>query len=102
MDNIKKHLRKKNPDMTEEDVEKKAQKISDNYESANKEMLDKREKEHQEAFKRSINNEFGSSATESRIKEELKGDELKRYLGDSKVEIWDPIKKEWVPKQKSD
>ena len=85
--------------LNEEEVEKKAQEINNNYEKANKEMLGKRKKEHQEAFKKSINNEFGSFATESRLQGELKGEELKSYLGDSKVEIWDSIKKEWIPKK---
>lgn len=99
IDYIIKHLLKKNPEMSEEEVEKKAQEINNNYEKANKEMLGKRKKEHQEAFKKSINNEFGSFATESRLQGELKGEELKSYLGDSKVEIWDSIKKEWIPKK---
>ena len=98
MDSIKRHLMKKNPSLSKEEAEKKAQEIWDNYESANKEVLDKREKEHQEAFNKSINDDFGSLATELRYNNELKGDELKDYLGDNPVEIWDPIKKEWIPK----
>ena len=102
MDAIKRHLMKKNPSLTKEEAEKKAQEIWDNYETANKEVLDKREKEAQEALKKSIDNEFGSLATELRYNNELKGDELKDYLGDIPVEIWDPIKKEWRPKDQTE
>ena len=64
--------------------------------------LDREQKEDQAAFNSSIDSEFGELATEARIKDELKGDELKDYLGDTPVEIWDPIKKEWIPKNVSD
>ena len=100
MDAIKRHIMKKNPSLTKEEAEEKAQEIWENYKSANKEMLDKREKEHQEALNRSINDEFGELATELRYNGELKDDDLKNYLGDIPVEIWDPIKKEWRPKVK--
>tara|TARA_B100000029_G_C17276925_1_gene852006 strand:+ start:353 stop:652 length:300 start_codon:yes stop_codon:yes gene_type:complete len=99
VDSIVRHLVKKNPSLTKEEAEKKAREIWENYKSANKEMLDKREKEHQEALNRSINDELGGLATELRYNGELKGDELKDYLGDNPVEIWDPVKKEWILKE---
>ena len=102
MDLIKKHLLKKNPSLSEDEAEKKSQKIWENYKVANIKKLDREQKEDQEAFNRSIDSEFGELATEARIKDELKGDELKDYLGDTPVEIWDPIKKEWIPKNVSD
>lgn len=102
MDSIKRHLLKKNPSLSEDEAEKIAQKIWENYNVANKEKLDREQKEDQEAFNISINSEFGNLATELRIKDELKGDELKDYLGDTPLEIWDPIKKEWIPKNVSD
>ena len=102
MDSIKKHLLKKNPSLSKDEVEKKAQKIWENYKVANKGKLDREQKEAQEAFNRSIDSEFGQLSTEARLKGELKGDELKDYSDDTPVEIWDPIKKEWIPKNVSD
>ena len=102
MDSIKKHLLKKDPSLSKDEVEQKAQKIWENYKVANKEKLEREQKEDQEAFNRSIDNEFGQLATEARLKDELKSDELKDYLSDTPVEIWDPIKKEWISKNVSD
>ena len=94
MDSIIRYLLKKNPSMTRDEAEQKADEIWEDYKSANKELLSKRDQEDRRAFERSIASEFNSLAAE-----ELSEEELKDYCGDIPVEIWDVQKKKWISKQ---
>ena len=75
--------------MARDEAEQKADEMWENYKSANKELLEKRDQENRRAFERSIASEFNSLAAE----------ELKDYCGDIPVEIWDVKKKKWISKQ---
>jgi len=94
MDSIIRYLLKKNPSMARDEAEQKADEMWENYKSANKELLEKRDQENRRAFERSIASEFNSLAAE-----ELSEEELKDYCGDVPVEIWDVKKKKWISKQ---
>ena len=64
MNSIIRYLLKKNPSMARDEAEQKADEIWENYKSANKELLEKRDQENRRAFERSIASEFNSLAAE--------------------------------------
>jgi len=64
MDSIIRYLLKKNTSMTRDEAEQKADEIWEDYKSANKELLEKRDQENRRAFERSIASEFNSLAAE--------------------------------------
>ena len=57
IEDIIKHLRKKDKSLTEEEAEAKANFILNNYKEKNKERDEKREREHQRQWNEALNSE---------------------------------------------
>ena len=64
LEDIVKHLLKKNKGMTEDEAQKRAKKIWDDYCETNKERDQKREIEHQRRFEEALNWESNNTLFE--------------------------------------